>query len=49
MKEETNHGMMEHFAKQARKKLKIICNNLKIMTAIDSNVKKFHTVKQNLA
>lgn len=40
--------MMEYFAKQARKKLKIICNNLKIMTAIDSNVKKYHTVKQNL-
>jgi len=43
MKEETYHGMIEHFAKQAREKLKNICNNLKIITAIDSNVKKFHS------
>jgi len=49
MEEVTYHGMMELFAKEARKKLKIICNNLKIMTAIDSNVKKYHTIKQNLA
>jgi len=40
MKEVTYHGMMEHFAKQSRKKLNIICNNLKITTAIDSNVKE---------
>jgi hypothetical protein len=39
MKEVIYYGMMEHFAKQARKKLKIICKNLKIMTAIDTNVK----------
>jgi 16S rRNA C1402 (ribose-2'-O) methylase RsmI len=38
-KEVTYHGMMEHFARQARKKLKIICNNLEIMIAIESNVK----------
>jgi hypothetical protein len=47
--EVTYHGMMEHFTKQARKKLKIICNTLKIMTARDSNVKKYYAVKQNLA
>jgi hypothetical protein len=33
MKELTYHGMMEYFAKQAGKKLKINCNNLKIITA----------------
>jgi hypothetical protein len=48
-KEVTYNGMMEHFAKQARKKLKIICNNLKIMTSIDSNVKKIYIFKQHLA
>jgi hypothetical protein len=35
--------MLEHFAKQTKKKLKIICNNLKIMTSIDSNVKKIYS------
>ena len=49
MKEVTYHAMTEHSAKQAWKKLMIICNNLKIMTEINSNVKKYDTVKQNLA
>jgi hypothetical protein len=49
MKQVTYHEMTEHFAKQPRKKLKVVCENLKIITAIDSKVKSIIRSKEKLA